>query len=56
MNMLGVVLFACFGFVLGDGGITVTDKPVHFFTLLVFALLIEYHGRYIGRSENDKQS
>lgn len=53
MNILGILLFACIGFVLADGGITVADKPIHFFTLLILSVLVEYNGRYFERTYND---
>lgn len=55
MNILGIALFACFGFVLADGGITISDKPVHFLIILILALLIEYNGRFFERTYNGKK-
>ena len=55
MNILGIILFACIGFVLGDAGVTISDKPVHFLTLLILVLLVEYNGRYFERTYNGKK-
>ena len=54
VNILGIVLFAFLGFVLADGGITISDKPVHFLTILAIALLIEFNTLYTERKYGNR--
>lgn len=53
MSIVGIILFALIGAVLGDGGITVGDKPGHFITLLILMFLVEYNARNIGKHEKE---
>lgn len=41
----GVFLFALLGLVLGAIGITISENPMSFFTILTVAILIDLNGK-----------
>ena len=49
MNLVNLVLYWVFGFMLTKAGVSVTEKPFEFFTLLGILMLVDIVSHVIAR-------